>query len=253
MNDSLAHRVALITGGGQGIGKATARRFLLAGAAVAIAELDDEAGQETASAYASLGRIIHVHADVADEAQVQAAIATAVERLGGLDVLVNNAAIGRASPPETLPLADWNRVLAVNLTGAFLCARHAAPHLRKRRGLIVNIASTRALMSERDTEAYAASKGGVVALTHALAVSLGPDIRVNCISPGWIETGDWQKAAARRIPSHSEADRAQHPCGRVGVPDDIAAMILHLATEGGFITGANIVVDGGMTRKMIYV
>ena len=253
MGESLTDRVAFITGGGQGIGKAAARRFLQAGADVAIADTDEDAGRETEAEYAPLGRIVYLRADVADESQVQAAIAAAVDRLGGLDILVNNAAIGRASPPETLPLADWNRVLAVNLTGPFLCARHAAPHLRKRNGLIVNIASTRALMSEMDTEAYSASKGGVVALTHALAVSLGPGIRVNCISPGWIETGDWQKTSKRRTPSHSEADRSQHPCGRVGTPDDVAAMILHLATDGGFITGANLVVDGGMTRKMIYV
>jgi NAD(P)-dependent dehydrogenase (short-subunit alcohol dehydrogenase family) len=119
------------------------------------------------------------------------------------------------------------------------------PHLRAaRRGAIVNIASTRALQSEPDTEAYAAAKGGMVALTHALAISLGPQVRVNCVSPGWIDTG---KSKLRR------ADHRQHPAGRVGRAEDIAETVAFLLSEkSGFTTGANFVVDGGMTRKMIY-
>jgi NAD(P)-dependent dehydrogenase (short-subunit alcohol dehydrogenase family) len=109
-------------------------------------------------------------------------------------------------------------------------------------------------MSEPNTEAYSASKGGVVALTHALAVSLGPDVRVNCISPGWIETCEWKKRSARATPHHTDQDRAQHPVGRVGIPEDIASLAEHLLSErAGFVTGQNFVVDGGMTRKMIYV
>jgi NAD(P)-dependent dehydrogenase (short-subunit alcohol dehydrogenase family) len=179
-----------------------------------------------------------------------------VREFGGLDVLVNNAGIAapRGGPVAELALPDWNRVLAVNLTGAFLCAKHAAAHLRLNRGAIVNIASTRALMSEPGCEAYAASKGGIVALTHALALSLGPDVRVNCISPGWIETAEWKRADQRRAPRLSAADHAQHPCGRVGRPEDIAALVDFLASEeSGFITGANFTADGGMTRRMIYV
>ena len=153
-----------------------------------------------------------------------------------------------------LSLADWNRVIGVNLTGPFLCAKHLTPLLRARKGAIVNIASTRAFMSEPNTEAYSASKGGIAALTHALAASLGPDIRVNSISPGWIETESWRKSATRRTPTLTDADHAQHPAGRVGQPDDIAAMVEFLAFgESGFMTGANVMIDGGMTRKMIYV
>jgi NAD(P)-dependent dehydrogenase (short-subunit alcohol dehydrogenase family) len=127
------------------------------------------------------------------------------------------------------------------------------PGLRERRGSIVNISSTRALQSEPNCEAYAAAKGGILALTHALAISLGPEIRVNAICPGWIETGDMQKASTRRAVQHSDADREQHPVGRVGVPGDIAATVAFLASpEAGFITGQHIAVDGGMTRKMIY-
>jgi len=163
---------------------------------------------------------------------------------GRLDALINNAGIADPSgtPVEKLALKDWNRKIAVNLTGVFLMTKHCTPHLRRARGAIVNIASTRALQSEPHTEAYAAAKGGVVALTHALAMSLGPRIRVNCVSPGWI--------AKARL---SRKDHAQHPAGRAGRPEDIGEVIAFLISEAaGFITGQNFVVDGGMTRKMIY-
>ena len=142
-----------------------------------------------------------------------------------------------------LPLAEWNRRIGVNLTGPFLMAKHAAPHLRRSRGAIVNIASTRALQSEPDTEPYAASKAGLVGLTHALAMSLGPDVRVNCISPGWI--------AHQRV---RKKDHAQHPVGRVGRDEDVAELVAYLISDAaGFVTGQNFVIDGGMTKKMIYV
>jgi NAD(P)-dependent dehydrogenase (short-subunit alcohol dehydrogenase family) len=122
------------------------------------------------------------------------------------------------------------------------------------RGAIINIASTRAFMSEAGTEGYTASKGGIVALTHGMAISLARHrIRVNCISPGWIETSDWQKAAKARTPHHSKADREQHPVGRVGTPEDVAKACRFIAEDAGFMTGQNLVLDGGMTVKMIYV
>jgi len=247
-------RCAVITGGAQGIGKATARRLLDDGWSVTIADIDDEAGRETAEEYAAYGRLLFVPTDVADEGQVQQMISATVARFGGIDLLVNNAYTSANGPLTELSLEAWNRVVSVNLTGAFLCAKYAVPHLRARHGCIVNIASTRALMSQPDTEAYSASKGGLLALTHALAISLGPEIRVNCISPGWIETGDWKKARLRQTPVHSEADAQQHPVGRVGVPDDIAAAVLFLASnDAEFLTGQNMVIDGGMTKRMIYV
>jgi NAD(P)-dependent dehydrogenase (short-subunit alcohol dehydrogenase family) len=144
-----------------------------------------------------------------------------------------------------LTLADWQRVLDTNLTSTFLLARAAEDLLRAANGAVVTIASTRAHMSERDTESYSASKGGLLALTHALAVSLSPEVRVNCISPGWINSGD-----ADLTPQ----DHAQHPAGRVGTPADVAAMVAYLVGgESRFVTGAEFVIDGGMTRKMIYV
>jgi len=125
--------------------------------------------------------------------------------------------------------------------------------LQRTKGAIVNIASTRAIQSEPNTEAYSASKGGILALTHSLAMSLGPDIRVNCISPGWIDVSEWKKSQQAKKPHLTKMDHAQHPAGRVGKPEDIAALVAFLISdEAGFITGQNFVVDGGMTKKMIY-
>ncbi len=247
-------QVAVITGGAQGIGKAMAHRFLSDGFAVMIADYDADAGRETAAEYAALGAIRFVQANVASEPDVVRLVADTVAAFAGVNVLINNAAISCNSPVTELSLADWERVLGVNLTGPFLCAKHFAPLLRKRYGAIINIASTRALMSEPNTEAYSASKGGIVALTHALAASLAPDVRVNCISPGWIETGVWAKSSVRAVPAHTPADKNQHWVGRVGQPEDIAHLAAYLASDkSGFITGTNMPVDGGMTHKMIYV
>lgn len=243
----------IVTGGGQGIGKATAKRLLEQGMNVVIADADEEAGTETAAEYRELGDIRFLPCDVGDEAQVRRLINETVGRYQRLDALVNNAGISRFKSLDEATLADWNAVIGVNLTGTFLCSKYAASPLGAAGGAIVNIASTRALMSEPGTEAYAASKGGVVALTHALAVSLGPRVRVNCICPGWIEVRDWKKKSARTVPRHSERDRLQHPAGRVGVPEDVAALVQYLISkEAGFVTGANFVVDGGMTCRMIY-
>jgi NAD(P)-dependent dehydrogenase (short-subunit alcohol dehydrogenase family) len=147
-------------------------------------------------------------------------------------------------------------VLDTNLTGPLLATRHAVPHLRRATGggAIINIASTRALQSEPDSEAYAASKGGLVALTHALAISLGPAVRVHCISPGWIDTSAYAPRGERGPSRVRDEDHAQHPVGRVGRPEDVAALCAWLSSaEAGFVTGQNYVVDGGMTHKMIWL
>jgi NAD(P)-dependent dehydrogenase (short-subunit alcohol dehydrogenase family) len=247
-------KVAIVTGGAQGIGSAIAARLVAAGYRVIVADADAVAGREAERALGPAARF--VKCDVADEAQVRACVKAALAGGGCLDALVNNAALARPArvPVTKLPLTRWNRTLAVNLTGAFLMAKHAAPHLARARGAIVNIASTRALQSEPDTEAYSATKGGIVALTHALAASLGPAVRVNCVSPGWIDVSARQKARKRRPVRLSRADHAQHPAGRVGTPEDVAALVAYLLSdEAGFVTGQNFVCDGGMTRKMIYV
>jgi NAD(P)-dependent dehydrogenase (short-subunit alcohol dehydrogenase family) len=244
----MAKKAALVTGGAQAIGKATAQALALRGYDVAVADLDAEAGRESEFPF--------FRCDVSKEAAVRACVRAAVKRFGRLDALVNNAGLANPvdAPVDKLPLADWNRRIAVNLTGAFLMSKHCVPHLRESAGAIVNIASTRALQSEPNTEAYSASKGGLVALTHALSISLGPKVRVNCVSPGWIDVSAWRKRGSRRRARLSRRDHAQHPVGRVGRPEDIGELVAFLLSDAaGFITGQNFVCDGGMTKKMIYV
>lgn len=238
MRAEYSQKAALVTGGARGIGKAVAELLLERGYRVAVCDVQPSGNLESG--------ITFIRCDVSREASVRACIRQVVRRFGRLDSLVNNAGIPSPGngPLEKLALAEWNRRIATNLTSVFLTTKHAAAHLRRARGAIVNIASTRALQSEPDTEGYAAAKGGMVALTHALAISLGPDVRVNCVSPGWIDTG---KSKLRRV------DHEQHPAGRVGRVQDIAETVFFLLSErAGFTTGANFVVDGGMTRKMIY-
>ncbi|RJR36828.1 MAG: glucose 1-dehydrogenase [Desulfobacteraceae bacterium] len=249
-------KIAAVTGGGQGIGRAIALSFAKAGYGVSIADMEEEAGLECAAKIGELGaRSVFHRADVSQAEEVELWMQITGEELGSPDVLINNAGISRNRPFLELSVEDFDRVIAVNLRSTFLCSRSAARRMigRGRGGAIVNIASTRAFMSEPGTEAYTASKGGIVALTHAMAVSLGPHgIRVNCISPGWIETRDWQYSARAQIPVHSGRDRLQHPVGRVGRPEDIAEACLFLSESAGFMTGQNLTIDGGMTIKMIY-
>ena len=249
-------QVVIVTGGGQGIGRAIARAFAAEGASVVIADMDAEAGEENRSFIENVGqKAFFVPTDVSDTESVKRLAEHTGARFGKINVLINNAGISIKSDFLTDAPEIWDRVINTNLRGAYLCAKFCAPSMiTAGGGSIVNIASTRALMSEPDSEAYAASKGGILALTHALAVTLGPrGVRVNAVSPGWIEVSDWQKNSRATAPFHSAPDRAQHPAGRVGVPQDIAAACLYLAApQAGFITGTNLVVDGGMTVKMIY-
>jgi NAD(P)-dependent dehydrogenase (short-subunit alcohol dehydrogenase family) len=249
-------KVVAVTGGAQGIGRAIALRFAAAGYAVSITDPDDKAGVEAAAKIEQAGaKGIYVPADVSQAEQIERWIEQTVNQLGCPSVLVNNAGIGRRAPFLELTTTDFDRVIAVNLRGTFLCSQAVARRMVGQRlgGAIINIASTRAFMSEPGTEAYTASKGGIVALTHAMAISLGTHgIRVNCISPGWIETRDWQYTPRAQKPEHSERDRQQHPVGRVGRPGDIADACFFVAEQATFMTGQNITLDGGMSVKMIY-
>jgi len=249
-----ASKVYFVTGGGRGIGRAIAKRLADEGARVCIADSDAHAGADAADEYGD--RVRFERCNVAKEADVRRAIAAAVKWGGRLDGLVNNAGIADPAigPVEDLALAVWDKYLAANLTGAFLCTKHAIGHLRAHGGSIVNIGSTRAEQSEPETIAYSASKGGIAALTHSLAISLGPAIRVNCIEPGWIATSTFAPRDARKPPKLTKRDHDQHPAGRVGTPEDIASLCAWLlSSEAGFVTGSVYISDGGMTRKMIYV
>ena len=231
------NRLALVTGGANGIGRGIVRHLLERDWDVVALDRDAEALDRLEDH----PRLTRADASVADEEEVRAAVGG----LDRLDLLVCNAGI--ASPVngqiEDLSLADWNCWMDTNLTGTFLMVKHCVPLLRETRGNIVTMSSTRAFMSEPETEAYAATKGGLVALTHALAISLGPDIRVNGIAPGWIVTGDRDALSA--------GDHEQHPVGRAGRPEDIARAV-HYLDGATFTTGQILTIDGGMTRKMIY-
>ena len=236
-------KVVIITGGGRGIGAAIAALLLSQNMRVVIAEMDASLKNILLK---DPSRLLFVKTDVRSEASVKQLMNRTLKHFGRIDALINNAGILPDNLPsiEKMPLKTWNAFIDTNLTGAFLCAKHAIVHLRKQKGSVINIASTRALQSEGRDEPYSASKGGLVAFTHALAVSLGPDIRVNCISPGWIHTG---KEPLRKI------DHEQHPVGRVGTPEDIAHLVSFLISQqAGYITGQNYIIDGGMTIKLIY-
>ncbi|WP_027359132.1 glucose 1-dehydrogenase [Desulforegula conservatrix] len=248
-------KTAVITGGAKGIGLGIADYFLNSGMNVVAIDIDSEAGSECEAAYSSSGRFMFVQADVSDEDSVRGSVQNVATKFGGIDFLINNAGIANPvrKPLTELSLAEWNQIISVNLTGVFLMSKYCAPYLEKSSGAIINIASTRALQSEENTEPYSASKGGILSLTHSLAVSFSGRIRVNCISPGWIEVCQWQKMKDRVEPAHSRLDCEQHPAGRVGTPEDIASLAAFLVSDSaGFITGQNFVIDGGMTKKMIY-
>ncbi|MBX0332537.1 glucose 1-dehydrogenase [Pontibacter sp. HSC-14F20] len=251
-------KIVLITGGAQGIGLGMAQAFGQAGAQVVVADADKEAGREALQRLQSQQhKAAFIPCDVSVEHEVIALMEKVKEEHGRLDVLVNNAGIADpfAGNLDEMQMSEFDRILAVNLRGPVLCAKYALALLRQaEHPAILNITSTRAFMSEPDTFAYSASKGGLEALTHSLAVSLAPDrIRVNAIAPGWVETGAWQKEKERYEPQHTREDKEQHPAGRVGEPQDIAEAALFLCSgRAGFITGQHLVIDGGMTVKMIY-
>ncbi len=247
-------RIAIVTGAGQGIGKAIASQLLHDGYAVIIAEKDRQAGREAKKELLSLGSVDFIPTDIRSEKSVRNLFSKIITSYGGLDVLINNAAVFNFKPLNILSLKEWNEVIETNLTGYFLCSKYASPHLKKRKGSIVNIASTRAIQSEPDKEAYAASKGGVIALTHALAVSLGPEVRVNCISPDWIDVTAWKKSSVKNREKIKAQDHKQFPAGRVGQPTDVASLVSFLINpNNSFITGGNFVLDGGLMRKMEYI
>lgn len=245
----------IVTGASQGIGLAIAETLLAQHAKISI--FDNHTSSilklnDLRDRYSE--DLLVIDCDVSDEASVKAGVAQVLQRFAKIDGLVNNAGIADPDngPIEKLELATWQRLLDVDLTGPFLMAKHCAKFLSSNKGAIVNIASTRALQSEENTEAYAAAKGGLLSLTHALAISFAHRIRVNAISPGWVVTDDYTNPANHPT-KLTQQDHQQHPTGRVGQPTDIANMVAFLISDKAeFITGQNFVVDGGMTKKMVY-
>lgn len=242
-------KTVVITGSAHGIGRGLAEAYALSGARVILSDVHEEQGSLAANALKEQGlNAVFVPCDVRKEEDIKRLMNQAVQYAGTIDILINNAGVSRWKSPYELTVEDWDDVINTNARSCFLAAREAAVHMKKagNGGAIVNMSSTRSIMSEPNSEAYAASKGAIVALSHAMAVSLGPDgIRVNCISPGWIETGNYDELRT--------ADHKQHPAGRVGTPADIAKACFYFTDpDNDFVTGAHLVVDGGMTRKMIY-
>ena len=252
----LAGRVAIVTGGGTGIGRATALRLAKSGAKAVVVNYSRSAAEAetTARDVMALGADAMTHrSDVADEAQVKALIATTVDRYGKLDVLVNNAGTTHFIPhPDLDALTDavWNEILGVNLKGTFFCCRAAAAELKKTGGAIVNIASIAAHRASGSSIVYAVSKAGVVQLTRALALALAPEVRVNSVSPGlvssrWFSSRFGDEAAA----AQEEAFAKQTPVQKIATPDDVARAVIALL-ENDLITGQDLVVDGG--KNVLY-
>jgi len=252
----LANKVAIVTGAGKGIGAGIARVFVREGAQVVVADWDGAAGAQTANELrGSGGEAIFIQCDVSNEDQVRALVADTVARYGRLHALVNNAGIGVYKTVLDTTSEEWDRCLAVNLKGVFLCSKYAIPHIKAAGGgAIVNIASVHAYQNVGGTAPYAASKGGVVALTRVMAIDYGRDhIRVNAICPGWIYTPLIQGIfASSADPAQAKRDvERRQILGRLGTPEEVGEAAAFLASdEASYITGASLMVDNGMTAQL---
>lgn len=243
-------KVCVITGGANGIGRCIAEEFLLAGADVAVIDVDAASGEKLISGYGA-ERVLFMEGDIAKKEVLEAFSGAVFRRFEQVDYLINNACVSKKGLVSACGFEDFDYVLRVGVVAPYYLTKLFSGSFAPG-AAVVNIASTRAFMSQSDTESYTAAKGGISALTHAMAVSLAGRVRVNAVSPGWIETGAYQHDDSF-LPKHSEPDKAQHPVYRVGVPKDITKTVLFLCSDdAAFITGENITVDGGMTKRMIY-
>ena len=247
MMKSFEGKRVLVTGGSRGIGRATVEAFREAGARVAV---NGRTAESTAEGIVAMGDdgLIAAPGDIGTVAGCEAAVGAALDAFGGLDVLVNSAGVAKARSVETCDEAFWDEVIDINLKGTFFCIRAAAAALRESRGSIVNVASTSGLTGDANLSTYCASKGGVVLLTKALSAEFAPDVRINCVCPGWVDT-DMAKVYINRSddPAAARAEiNAESPMGRIARPDEIATSILYLSSDAaGIVTGAVLTIDGG--------
>ncbi len=240
-------KICVITGGALGIGRCLVQEFARVGARVAFVDCNDAEGKRT---QASAPQSFFFCGDIAKKETLEQFVAEIAQRFGRVDFLIHNACISKRGLHSNCGYEDFDEVLRVGITAPYyltkLCMPHFAPD-----ACVVNISSTRAFQSQADTESYSAAKGGISALTHAMAASLSGKVRVNAIAPGWIDTGAYYDE--NYCSAYTGADEAQHFSGRVGVPMDIFRAAAFLCdTRNSFVNAQTIVVDGGMSRKMIY-
>lgn len=239
-------RRVFVTGGAHGIGCAIVKAFCDKGDNVAFCDIDKKRGEETASITGAL----YIHADASCKEQLEDCILRLIGQWQDIDIIINNVGISLFTDITEIEVEEFDKVIATNLRSAFITSRMLARHRKangnKKYGRIINLCSSRYLMSEPGTEGYTASKGGIFALTHALSISLAPyHITVNAIAPGWIHVDENEILR--------DEDHNFHPSGRVGKPEDIASMTLFLCEKNNdFINGQTFTIDGGVTRKMIY-
>jgi len=250
----LQNRVALITGAGSGIGRATALRLALEGAKIAVADWNASGGTETVELVNDQGgEGFFIHADVSKVAETERIVTETVRRYGQLNILVNNAGVMLEKTAIDTTEEDWERIVGVNLKGTFFCAKYAILQFRRqgRGGIIINMASVNSFFAEGCIAAYSTTKGGILQMTRALAMDHSSEgIRINAICPGWIETPMNANFFALGPHIREQAGRL-HAIGRIGHPEEVANAVLFLASdEASFITGSMLTVDGGFSAGL---
>jgi len=251
----LKDRVAIVTGGAKGIGWGICKVLSKEGAKIVVVDWDEKEGVKTAEEIKQEGgEAVFVLCDVSNEDQVKAMIGVTLKHFGKIDILVNNAGIGVYKPVLETSSEDWDRCLAVNLKGQFLCSKYAIPHMQNiGKGAIVNISSVHSFQTVNGVAPYAASKGGITALTRNMAIDYGPAIRVNSIAPGWVLTPLIQ-SIFDSYPDPADQQRQverRQVMKRIGRPEDIGYAVAFLASdEASFITGTQLYVDGGLTAQL---